>query len=219
MLQKYIHFSGTFCPKKYPHPFDNGKSCCSSAWRSQACSHRGRLEISDNCCDGRQYPCRSSDSAFTCKHRPCMINSGANPGKPCILPFKYLGKTYNECTWEHPSHPPEPWCSTKVNSDGIYEVGYWGYCGPYCPISGLVLYKIYYYSHSSSPFLSKFQLKVLGQVGELGAPAPQHVALEQGAEPDTTMAIYPLLATPQTREAVKVRGMNVSECYLKKLPI
>ena len=89
-----------------------------------------------------------------------------------------------------------------------------------------VQYQVLYYtryiiphSHSSSLFLSKFQLKVLGQVGELGAPAPQHVALEQGAEPDTTMAIYPLLATPQTREAVKVRGMNVSECYLKKLPI
>ena len=127
-----VHFSGTFCPRKYPHPFNDGKSCCSSAWRSQACSNAGRLEIGDNCCQGRRYPCWNGDPAFTCKQRPCTTDSG----KPCVFPFKYLGKTYNECTW---ALAAEPWCSTQVDSDGNHITYHWGYCGPYCPISGLIM--------------------------------------------------------------------------------
>jgi len=43
----------------------------------------------------------------------CTTKSG-----PCVFPFKYKGKTYDECTTVRNSGVP--WCATKVNSNGEY---------------------------------------------------------------------------------------------------
>ena len=61
---------GTFCPRRYPHSFNDGRSCCSSALRSEACSTPGKLEISDHCCNGSRYPCMGNDPTYTCKDMP-----------------------------------------------------------------------------------------------------------------------------------------------------
>ena len=102
-----------------------------------------------------------------------MTDSGDNPGKPCALPFKYLGKTYSECIWEYGD---EPWCLTEVDSDGIHVDGQWGYCGLYCPIKlGLVSYlRSYLIAHTSSKALFH-EILTPGQVGVLGTPALPHV--------------------------------------------
>ena len=47
----------------------------------------------------------------------CLTVSGPNPGKPCIFPFKYNGKTYNGCEKDHEDET-KTWCSTKVDSKG-----------------------------------------------------------------------------------------------------
>ncbi|XP_064014257.1 cation-independent mannose-6-phosphate receptor [Pogoniulus pusillus] len=44
-------------------------------------------------------------------------------GELCVLPFKYKGKTYKECTTEEKNRP---WCATTENYQGD---GKWGFCG------------------------------------------------------------------------------------------
>ena len=43
----------------------------------------------------------------------------------CVFPFIYKGKTYEQCTRE--DHH-EPWCATKVDSNGVLVTGRWGPC-------------------------------------------------------------------------------------------
>ena len=63
--------------------------------------------------------------------------SGPNPGKPCIFPFKYNGKTYNGCEKDH-EDGTKTWCSTKVDSKGHHVPGQneYGHCGKNCPKQG-----------------------------------------------------------------------------------
>ena len=51
----------------------------------------------------------------------CKTSGGLNPGKPCIFPFKFEGKTYFGCPPE-PDAPGKTWCSTKVDSFGNHVV-------------------------------------------------------------------------------------------------
>ena len=61
-------------------------------------------------------------------------NRGSNgEGKldtPCVFPFKFRGKVYNACTFDHTSQDNDikPWCSTKTDSDGNHVQGNWGVC-------------------------------------------------------------------------------------------
>ena len=66
----------------------------------------------------------------------CKATGGQTPGKPCIFPFTARGVTYESCTWDL-SHLTEskPWCSTKVDSNGVHVRGNVGTCETSnCPI-------------------------------------------------------------------------------------
>lgn len=56
-----------------------------------------------------------------------------SPNVPCVFPFIYQGKTYDECTRD--SDPEgKRWCATKVDDDGLYieNSGQYGYCSQQC---------------------------------------------------------------------------------------
>ena len=60
----------------------------------------------------------------------CITSGGASPNSLCIFPFKFGGKTYNECALDSDGY----WCSTKVDSNGTHigGQGNWGTCGQNC---------------------------------------------------------------------------------------
>ena len=62
-----------------------------------------------------------------------MTVSGASPNVPCVLPFIYNGYVHNTCIFVL-GQEWEPWCSTLVDDAGQHVSGYWGNCGPGCPI-------------------------------------------------------------------------------------
>ena len=49
--------------------------------------------------------------------------TGPEPNKPCIFPFKYNGKEYNECTTE--DYGDSLWCGTTYSV--THDAG-WGLC-------------------------------------------------------------------------------------------
>ena len=55
--------------------------------------------------------------------------ASADPNKPCVFPFIFVGKSYGKCDTETLS---QAWCATKVDAGGNYVEGYWGYCNSYC---------------------------------------------------------------------------------------
>ena len=44
---------------------------------------------------------------------------------PCVFPFRYKGRTYTKCT-DYESTNGQPWCATKVDSDGWVLDHKWG---------------------------------------------------------------------------------------------
>ena len=66
----------------------------------------------------------------------CLTTSGPSSGMKCIFPFTWYGETYDACTREQfPGSNGEPWCSTKVDDDGVHigGQGNWGGCSQACP--------------------------------------------------------------------------------------
>ena len=61
-------------------------------------------------------------------------------GKICIFPFTLAGTTHYACTTHGNQNQQEkPWCSTKVDGNGLHigGQGHWGECGLGCHIEGL----------------------------------------------------------------------------------
>ena len=76
-----------------------------------------------------QYPkysyCHFSFILFITECR--TKNNGPEPNKPCLFPFKYQDKVYNECTTD--GYGSTYWCATAfpvTNSAG------WGLCSSSC---------------------------------------------------------------------------------------
>ena len=69
-----------------------------------------------------------------CKTTP----DGPQVEVPCVFPFIYKGKEYNECTFQ--KGDVKAWCSTKVDGNGKHVGGQrqWGYCEKECPVQGRV---------------------------------------------------------------------------------
>ena len=63
-----------------------------------------------------------------------MTVDGPSKGVPCVFPFAFGGKKYEECASDSNGF----WCSTKTDEEGehIAEQGNWGICGLNCPIPG-----------------------------------------------------------------------------------
>ena len=53
-------------------------------------------------------------------------------GQPCIFPFLYRGETYSRCI-SRDSDTGQPWCATRVDSQGWVEDHAWGDCDQGCP--------------------------------------------------------------------------------------
>jgi len=55
------------------------------------------------------------------------------PNVPCVFPFIYKGKTYNECTRDTDPEGKR-WCATKVDEEDFYieRSGEYGYCSVEC---------------------------------------------------------------------------------------
>ena len=63
----------------------------------------------------------------------CKTISGSQPDQECKFPFTFKGIEYNKCI--SGSRRRQPWCSTKLDSNGAYIKGMWGYCDTStCPI-------------------------------------------------------------------------------------
>ena len=53
-------------------------------------------------------------------------------GVPCVFPFKYKNKIYNECT---KVNNDKFWCSTEVDENGNFKSSgdeFWGNCDDNC---------------------------------------------------------------------------------------
>merc|ERR1712110_321975 len=57
---------------------------------------------------------------------------GREKEKPCIFPFKFKGKTYNQCTTDE-SENGKPRCAYRVNKQGKVRNGKWAECNRGCP--------------------------------------------------------------------------------------
>jgi len=53
------------------------------------------------------------------------------PEGPCVFPFKYMGKTFRQCT-DYGSNDEKPWCATKVDGSGKVEINSWVDCPDEC---------------------------------------------------------------------------------------
>jgi len=72
----------------------------------------------------------SKSALSKCKTTP----DGPQVEVPCVFPFIYKGKEYNECTFQ--KGDVKAWCSTKVDGNGKHVGGQrqWGYCEKECPV-------------------------------------------------------------------------------------
>ena len=68
--------------------------------------------------------------------KKCMTVSGPNPGKPCVFPFIYDGRSYSGCPID-PDDSSKRWCSTKVDDKGqhVPKQNEYGHCASNCPKS------------------------------------------------------------------------------------
>ena len=48
--------------------------------------------------------------------------------EPCVFPFIYEGKAYNQCTVAGNSVSKATWCPTKIDNNSEYIQGHYGRC-------------------------------------------------------------------------------------------
>ena len=62
-----------------------------------------------------------------------VSDSGSQLNKKCKFPFTFQGIKYNTCI--SGSIREKPWCPTKLDGNGLYISGKWGYCDTsLCPL-------------------------------------------------------------------------------------
>lgn len=114
-------------------PYGKGRCDCDDDW------NRGTRE------DGSTR-CYQKNTRGWCGPREvltgCNTKSSDNPSrksnKECVFPFTHLGKTHNGCKVGSDVEDEGPWCSTKVDENGVHVrgKGEWGYCSENCPVEG-----------------------------------------------------------------------------------
>ena len=68
------------------------------------------------------------------RRNECQTVGGPDQGRPCMFPFKFQGKIYNECPVAHLEDPSKTWCST-MGGNHVAGQKKWGYCSSSCPVS------------------------------------------------------------------------------------
>jgi hypothetical protein len=92
----------------------------------QACN--GIPECADRS-DEREGVCREMG-----RTAPCVTTGGADPLRPCALPFSYRGEHFDGCALDD-TVGGLPWCPTELDASGSYfSFASWGECGPGCAV-------------------------------------------------------------------------------------
>ena len=68
------------------------------------------------------------------RRNECQTVGGPDQGRPCMFPFKFQGKIYNECPVARLEDPSKTWCST-MGGNHVAGLKKWGYCSSSCPVS------------------------------------------------------------------------------------
>ena len=96
----------------------------------------------------------------------CATTSGPEAGQPCIFPYTAVDKTCAGptcCNFDDDSKGP--WCSTKVDKNGVHITGEYGYCSAPCigkHIKLPIVTKIFQYFHFQMSFSFIFNQKLHG---------------------------------------------------------
>ena len=68
--------------------------------------------------------------------KPATCNT-TDRRRKCVFPFKFLGREYNECTWDYAFFDDDrndrAWCGTREEADWLSG---WGDCGEGCHFPG-----------------------------------------------------------------------------------
>jgi len=98
--------------------------------------------LTAHACNGF-YECsdRSDEARYDGAQRPCLVVSGSEAGKPCVLPFSYNGFLYDACTAVD-TLDGSAWCPTEVGAapsrlpglapNAFVALERSGSCGPGC---------------------------------------------------------------------------------------
>ena len=63
----------------------------------------------------------------------CKTIDGSQINQECKIPFTFMGIKYHTCI--SGSKRRQPWCATKLDANGAYIRGMWGYCDTCaCPL-------------------------------------------------------------------------------------
>ena len=118
-------------------------------------------------------------------------------GVPCIFPFKYKDKRYNECTKDGHS---KFWCSTKVDENGNHEKK-WGNCADDCSNEGGGM--LFYNSKSQLIFSSTLvPLSHLKNISCLGQKLRYH------DEPIKVYVLLHVIAISETQWKISLKKLD-----------
>merc|ERR1712154_407972 len=135
--QSCTTLTGDLCVFPFRHQGEEHQACTFSGselpWCATSIHSNGTLVLN------KWGECRLHSSS-TCRveaaEKRCLTDSGPRPGIPCIFPFSYSGKVYNQCAeWVHGGeNEGKFWCSTKVDNFDrhINGQGQYGFCSPTC---------------------------------------------------------------------------------------
>lgn len=54
--------------------------------------------------------------------------SGNSVNRSCVFPFIFQSRPYSNCTLDAGGTDARPWCSTRIDGNGIHVKGMWGHC-------------------------------------------------------------------------------------------
>ncbi|PIO26798.1 Matrix metalloproteinase-9 [Aquarana catesbeiana] len=118
-----------FCPSELLYTFDgnsDGQPCVFpfifQGESYSSCTTEGRTDGYRWCSTTANYD-KDTKYGF-CPNRDTAVNGGNSAGDPCVFPFTFLGKTFNECTTEG-REDGKKWCATTSSYDRDRK---WGFC-------------------------------------------------------------------------------------------
>merc|ERR1712179_176749 len=144
LVEESIGLSCPPCNEEIQRECPKPPSCCASgSYMFDVCGCcRVCAQPKNEKCGGPWNTAGSCGPNLSCL-RSCQCKTNGyderdEEAKPCVFPFRYQGKTYNECTTDH-SVNEEPWCATEINPRTSEVIrGKWGDCSRGCPGTGYI---------------------------------------------------------------------------------